>query len=143
VSLRGGCSVRALGGKLLIVAVPDPAEHLELDPALIDAIATRLLDALTERVVEALKNEGLVPDLSPPKQWLDAAEIAQRLGVTREWVYEHARELGAVRIGQGPRPRLRFPPGQIGTQTSAESRRLKPERGPRRRSRGLIAVYDG
>lgn len=93
--------------------------------------------------METLRNDGLVSEPASPKQWLDASEMAQRMGVTREWVYEHARELGAVRIGQGPRPRLRFPPEQIETQTSTERRRRKPEPAQRRRSRGLIAVYDG
>jgi hypothetical protein len=119
-----------------------PAEPLELDPALVDAIATRLLDPLAERVVEVMKDEGLLPASAPPKQWLDAAEMARRLGVTREWVYEHAGELGAVRIGDGPRPRLRFPLGEIGARgTGGGRRRVKPKRSETRR--GLIPVYDG
>jgi hypothetical protein len=118
---------------------------LDLDPALIDAIAAQLLDPLAERVVEVMKNEGLIPAPNPPKQWLDAAEMARRLGVTREWVYEHARELGAVRIGEGPRPRLRFPPEQIKTHTTGGDRRggAKSKRSETRRPRGLIPVYDG
>jgi hypothetical protein len=39
---------------------------------------------------------------------VDAAELAERLGVDRSWVYEHAAELGARRLGEGSRPRLRF-----------------------------------
>jgi hypothetical protein len=30
------------------------------------------------------------------------------LGVSRQWVYEHAEELGGQRIGSGKRPRWRF-----------------------------------
>src|SRR3954452_9001910 len=41
---------------------------------------------------------------------LDASEVAKRCGVTRGWVYEHAAELGALRLGNGRRPRLRFDP---------------------------------
>lgn len=41
-------------------------------------------------------------------QLVDAAAVAAMLGVTRGWVYEHASELGAVRLGAGTRPRLRF-----------------------------------
>lgn len=40
---------------------------------------------------------------------LSAAEVAEHLGVDRGWVYEHAAELGAQRLGDGPRGRLRFP----------------------------------
>jgi hypothetical protein len=39
---------------------------------------------------------------------LSAAQLADALGFSREWVYDHAGELGAIRIGDGPRPRLRF-----------------------------------
>jgi len=39
---------------------------------------------------------------------LDARQVAMVLGVTPEWVYAHADELGAIRLGDGGRPRLRF-----------------------------------
>jgi hypothetical protein len=39
---------------------------------------------------------------------VDAATLAQLLAVERAWVYEHASELGAIPLGSGPRPRLRF-----------------------------------
>lgn len=45
-----------------------------------------------------------------PPRLLTATELAERIGVSRSWVYEHARELGAVRLGPGPRARLRFDP---------------------------------
>jgi hypothetical protein len=48
------------------------------------------------------------PAEAPPAQLLSATEVAKALGVERSWVYEHAIELGAIRIGDGPRPRLRF-----------------------------------
>jgi integrase len=50
-------------------------------------------------------------DLGPPL--LTAADVAWRFNVDRSWVYAHARELGVVRIGDGPRPRLRFDPAVI------------------------------
>jgi hypothetical protein len=37
-----------------------------------------------------------------------AAVVAQRLGVSRGWVYEHAAMLGVRRLGSGPKARLRF-----------------------------------
>jgi hypothetical protein len=39
---------------------------------------------------------------------LTAAQVAQRFGVTRGWVYANADELGARRLGHGSKPRLRF-----------------------------------
>jgi hypothetical protein len=41
---------------------------------------------------------------------VDAAALAVELGVSRDWVYEHADELGALRLGNGPKARLRFDP---------------------------------
>jgi hypothetical protein len=52
---------------------------------------------------------------------LDANEIAKRHGVSREFVYEHADELGAVRLGTGPRPRLRFNPAAVAERLAAIS----------------------
>jgi hypothetical protein len=44
---------------------------------------------------------------------LTAREVAARFNVDRTWVYAHADELGVVRLGQGPRPRLRFDPAVV------------------------------
>jgi hypothetical protein len=43
-----------------------------------------------------------------PTVLVDASTLARYLGVERDWVYEHAAELGARRLGSGPRARLRF-----------------------------------
>ena len=39
---------------------------------------------------------------------LSAAELAERLGVTRTYIYAHADALGAMRIGSGGKPRMWF-----------------------------------
>ena len=65
----------------------------------------RLADLVAVRVAEQLRDQ-------PPartSRLLTAAEVADMLGVSRDSVYGMADELGAVRIGSGPRPRLRFP----------------------------------
>lgn len=36
------------------------------------------------------------------------AVVAARLGVSRDFVYRHADELGAIRLGSGPKAHLRF-----------------------------------
>jgi hypothetical protein len=72
--------------------------RIKLDPPTIEAIA--------RRVVELLDRRGVAcgPEL------VDAAELARRLGIERSWVYTHAIELGAVKLGSGRKPRLRFDP---------------------------------
>jgi len=71
---------------------------VELSAETIEQIALRVARLLEEREPQHAPIEGLV----------DAGELARLLGVTRAWVYQHAQELGAVRIGSGPRARLRF-----------------------------------
>jgi hypothetical protein len=74
-----------------------------------DAALDRLADLLAERL--AVRLTGLTP--ARAESLVDAAEIARLHGKTRSWVYEHAGELGAVRLGSGPRPRLAFSPTRV------------------------------
>jgi hypothetical protein len=77
-----------------------------------DAALDRLADLLADRL--AVRLGGLMPEQSEPL--VDAAEIARLHSKTRWWVYEHAGELGAVRLGSGPRPRLAFSPARVAEQ---------------------------
>jgi hypothetical protein len=80
------------------------------DPADYDDDALdRLADLLAERLAARLS--ALTPARTEPL--VDAAEIARLHGKTRTWVYEHAGELGAVRLGSGRRPRLGFSPARV------------------------------
>jgi hypothetical protein len=45
--------------------------------------------------------------LETQPRFIDAVAVARLLGVERDWVYEHADQLGGIRLG-GPRGRLRF-----------------------------------
>jgi hypothetical protein len=75
------------------------------------------------------------------RELVDAGELARALGVEREWVYEHSDQLGAIRLGDGPRPRLRFEVGRAvaSFRELSASRRIVPLRadaGRRSRARG-------
>jgi hypothetical protein len=78
----------------------------ELTPQAIEQIAQRVAELLGERG----EHPGTGRERPTPARLLDATQLARHLGVTRTWVYEHADELGAVTLGDGPRPRLRFDP---------------------------------
>ncbi len=39
---------------------------------------------------------------------VDAPQLARDLGVSLDYVYAHATELGAMRLGSGPKARIRF-----------------------------------
>ena len=72
---------------------------------LADALADRVADRLAEQVADTTRVA------SGRSSLVSAGELAALLGVIRDTVYEHADELGAVRIGdvgEGKRPRLRF-----------------------------------
>ena len=49
------------------------------------------------------------PDLYALPALLTVAETAELLRVGRSWVYEHAAELGAVKLGTGQTAPLRIP----------------------------------
>jgi hypothetical protein len=74
-----------------------------------DAALDRLADLLADRLAARLQRISA----EPSEPLVDAAEIARLHGKTRSWVYEHAGELGAVRLGSGPRPRLGFSPAHV------------------------------
>jgi hypothetical protein len=108
-------------------SVPEPAGYDD------DAL-DRLADLLAERL--AVRLSGLAPARAEPL--VDAAEIARLHGKTRSWVYEHAGELGAVRLGAGPRPRLAFSPARVAERLEKIDKPPAaplPKTSPRRRRR--------
>lgn len=70
-----------------------------LDSEDIEAIAERA----AHRVVQMLDRPS-----ERTHQLLEAKELAQELSVSVDYVYAHAADLGAMRLGDGPKARLRF-----------------------------------
>lgn len=70
--------------------------------------------------------------LDPCGGLIDAAEVARRLGVSRDYVYRHADELGAIRLGTGLRPRVRFDPATVREQLAQSVQVREPQRTNRR-----------
>lgn len=97
------------------------------DPSLVDAVA--------RRVVELLREEGAVSREGP--RLLTVAAVSQEFGVSTDWLYANARRLGAIRLGSGPRARLRFDRATIADRiakvASYPSRDGSSQRGKRRR----------
>ncbi len=71
----------------------------------LDRLADAIAERLADRLAKLLERDG-TPAL------LDAKGAARFLGVDRETIYEWARtdRLPAIRLGSGPRSRLRFDP---------------------------------
>lgn len=80
-------------------------------------VATELtgeaIEQIAQRVAQLLREPRSVRESPVGVQLLTAAGVARRLGVSRDWVYEHANELGAVSLGDGVKPRLRFNPETV------------------------------
>ena len=65
------------------------------------------IDAIARRVLELGAGAG-ADRLSAATGLLTVSEVARRLNVSPQWVYAHQRDLGAIRLGCGPKARLRF-----------------------------------
>ena len=118
-----------------------PRELSEVDE-IVDRLLERLSDAVVlARIVEAIRDAGLIPQPTKATAWLDAGEVAERLNMTREWVYAHANELGASRLGSGPRPRLRFPPDVVEPRTEEDDEPDTTPQAERRKPVGLIPIH--
>jgi hypothetical protein len=74
-----------------------------LHPADVEAIAVRVSELLVDQLTKTRR----------PRALLTAAEVAAFLGVDAEYVRDHADELQAVRLGNGPKARMRFRPEAV------------------------------
>ena len=67
------------------------------------------LDRLEHDGEHFLEDEQPAEEITAsPNKLLTPAELAQVLDVSRAFVYEHSAALGAIRVGDGERPRLLF-----------------------------------
>ena len=88
------------------------------------------VEALARRLVELLREEGFGPVLVGP------AELARRLGVSEDYVYRHAEELGVIRLGLGPKSPLRFDP--VAVIARLRARAGEEPLTPQRRKAGAV-----
>lgn len=107
-----------------------PVQVVRLDGESIDRLAEQLANHLSNRLAPA------TPDAPPAQRGpaedrlLTAAQVSCWWGVSRSWIYRNADRLGALRLGNGSRPRLRFDRGKV-----AECLGERPETEPARAGR--------
>jgi hypothetical protein len=94
----------------------------ELTPDAIEQVAQRVAQLLRHDQPPTADQDEAHPK---PAHLLTAEQLARHLGLNRAWVYEHAAELGAIQLGNGPRPRLRFD-AQLAAQALQARRRNEP-----------------
>jgi hypothetical protein len=110
---------------------PVDGDHEAPDPiqTLADRIADRLAARLDARLTELARSTG---DDRQDALW-SAQRVASHYGVRVDFVYQHADELGCVRLGGGPCPRLRFDPDAVRERWSRVGGVLPAESAKRRR----------
>lgn len=74
-------------------------------------IASESIETLARRVAELVGDTTAAG--ADRRERITAEEVSNWWGVSRRWVYDHADELGARRLGSGRRPRLRFDPDEV------------------------------
>jgi len=114
------------------------SQPFELDPAAFQEIADRLSNPLSLHASSrSSTKQGFSSQPARQTEWLDALEVARRLGVSREWVVRARRGAGSHQTGQpdadrgsvSPERSLGRPPAEFGTRAFS---RLRPRanRGP-------------
>lgn len=93
-------------------------------------------EAIARRVAELLREEPAGPAAPDVAQLLTAQEVADRFGLSRDWVYEHKTRLGAIPLSEGRRPRLRFDPQRVAEALAAGKEPSPPPERPPARRRG-------
>jgi hypothetical protein len=80
------------------------------------------IEMLAARIVDLLRKGQPVGE----PRFVDAATVARKLDVNRDWVYAHSAELGGVRLG-GEHGRLRFDLDAIRRQLAAPAPKQAPK----------------
>ena len=104
-----------------------------VDP--IAALADRIADRVALRLGPQLTRLAASADLAPARELWSARRVAAHYGVSLSFVYQHADELGCVRLGGGSCARLRFDPVAVQARWNQIGGALPDERPQRRRSR--------
>jgi len=93
-----------------------------------------LVDAVARRFLELVRQEATATGADPP-DLLTVAEVAARLKMSPKWVYAHQRRLGVIKLGDGPKARLRFDPRAVEELRQADAEpdltAAPPERPPK------------
>jgi hypothetical protein len=101
----------------------------------IAALADQIADRLARRLGPQFARLIVPTDTSPAPELWTARRVASHYGVGVSFVYQHADELGCIRLGGGTCARLRFDPATVQARWAHVGGALPAERPQRRRSR--------
>jgi hypothetical protein len=100
----------------------------------IAALADQIADRVAFRLGPQLTRLAASTDPAPARELWSARRVAAHYGVSLSFVYQHADELGCVRLGGGSCARLRFDPVAVQARWALIGGALPDERPQRRRS---------
>jgi hypothetical protein len=106
----------------------------------IAALADRIAERLAMRLGTRLAELAEPVDSDAPEALWTARRVAAHYRVGVSFVYQHANELGCIRLGGGQCPRLRFDPRVVQARWSQVGGALPSERRQRRRSKSRRAA---
>ena len=92
----------------------------------VDALLEQLADLIADRVATRLNGKDRPPESPNGEPLLSAAAVAEQLGTSARWVYDHADELGGKRL---TRRCLRFPEGTVRRYVERRGISPRPSRG--------------
>jgi hypothetical protein len=106
VVVDGGVTICDGCGERYIEPAPEPK------PAKPDPLPQRkLLHVVIRQQQELIRRlDALERAAHAEDELVDVAEMARRTGRSRDWLYDHADELGAIRLGSGPKAAINFNP---------------------------------
>jgi hypothetical protein len=122
---EGGASNRSGTNGRAALDDLQPQSVVTLSEGDVEAIA----EATARKLVEFVGERGRTFGLVGPR------ELAEGLGVSLDYVYAHATELGAMRLGSGPKARIRFDLDRARQSLEARRTARPPEGGRPRRAR--------
>ena len=97
---------------------------VELGP---ETIAT-LRAVITSAVADAITDTAPATSVASADRVLSAQEVALKYGHAPSWVRQHQKELGAIKVGAGVRPRLLFDPNTVAKALASRSESERPGR---------------
>ena len=101
----------------------------------IAALADQIADRVALRLGSQLTRLAAPTDPAHARELWSARRVAAHYGVSLSFVYQHADELGCVRLGGGSCPRLRFDPVAVQARWAQIGGALPAERPQRRQPR--------
>ena len=96
----------------------------------IAALADQIADRVALRLGPQLSRLAASTDPAPARELWSARRVAAHYGVSVSFVYQHADELGCVRLGGGSCARLRFDPVALSKRAGPRSAARCPPNGP-------------